>query len=205
VVRRGRLGVFIQDLTPDLAQAMGFAESTGALVTRVLPDTPAEAAGLEAGDLIVAVNSEPVDSSRHLRNMIGAMDPGDTVTIAYIRAGERRTARAKLASQEPSASTPGSADEGAESPLRGVSLGPVPESHPLHGEVEGVLAARVARDSPAARAGLRPGDVIVRVNGTPVSTPEQVQELAREGMAGDSGQVLLYVRRGPGGTFIVIR
>jgi Do/DeqQ family serine protease len=94
-VQRGRLGVMIQDLTPDLADALDVKAATGAVIISVEPGTPADDAGLAAGDVVVAVNGETVEGSADLRRKIGLRRPGDKVEIAYLRDGARRTAHAR--------------------------------------------------------------------------------------------------------------
>jgi Do/DeqQ family serine protease len=89
-VRRGQIGVAIQDLTPDLARALGTARTEGALVARVEPDSPAERAGLRSSDLIVAVNGTPIHDAADLRNRIGLTPVGDEVTLSVDRGGVER-------------------------------------------------------------------------------------------------------------------
>ncbi len=89
-VKRGRIGVAIQDLTPDLAQAMNTAHTTGAVIARVDPASPAERAGLHSGDLVVAVNGVAVRSGTQLRNMIGLARIGDEVELTVDRRGAER-------------------------------------------------------------------------------------------------------------------
>ena len=167
-VQRGRLGVMIQDLTPGLAEALGVEAQTGAIVSSVEPGTPADDAGLAAGDVIVAVNGETVEGSADLRQMIGLRRPGDEVEIGFVRDGERRTTAVVLADggglAEPAR------DRGGSDVLAGVRLSPLDRSHPAWGEVEGVVASEIAPGSRAARAGLEVGDVITAVNRQPVET-----------------------------------
>jgi serine protease DegQ len=102
-VRRGQLGVVIQDLTPDLAAAMDLDLRGGAVVTRVEPRSPAERAGLRQGDVIVEVNGLPIDDAANLRNMIGLMPLGAQLAIVVYRDGRRRAldARVEAASSQP--------------------------------------------------------------------------------------------------------
>jgi serine protease DegQ len=102
-VRRGQLGVVIQDLTPDLAAAMDLDLRGGAVVTRVEPRSPAERAGLRQGDVIIEVNGLPIDDAANLRNMIGLMPLGAQLAIVVHRDGRRRAldARVEEASSQP--------------------------------------------------------------------------------------------------------
>lgn len=195
-VRRGRLGVMIQDLTPDLAQALGLPRSAGALVARVEEGTPAERAGIEPGDVVIAVNGRSVRSSRDLRNAIGLMRAGSQVELTILRDGKEETVTAHL-------------DDGQEMrdqvrstrALAGAELEDLRPGMSGYGRVEGVVVARVAPGSPAARIGLLPGDVIMAVNREPVRS---VAELHRA--VENAGPVFaLKVYRNGAELFVVVR
>lgn len=170
-VQRGRLGVMIQDLTPDLAEALGVDAETGAIVASVDPGTPADEAGLAAGDVIVAVDGVAIDGSAELRRNIGLRRPSDEVEIAFLREGETRIVTVALADA-------GTAQSGQDRPrsetLAGVRLAPLDATHPAWGEVEGVSVQNVRPGSDAARAGLQPGDVITAINRTQVASLRDV-------------------------------
>ena len=95
-VKRGRIGVAFQDLTPDLAQAMSTARDTGAVIAKVEPGSPADRAGIKTGDLVVAANGVAVHSATQLRNVIGLTRIGDEVNLTLDRGGSERTARVKV-------------------------------------------------------------------------------------------------------------
>ncbi|GAB4258415.1 MAG: DegQ family serine endoprotease [Pararhodobacter sp.] len=178
-VQRGRLGVMIQDLTPELADALDVDAHRGAIVSSVEPETPADDAGLAAGDVIVAVDGEAIGGSADLRQRIGLHRPGDVVEIGYIRDGERRTVEVVLGEargQGAAARKPGAADD----VLEGVRFAPLDRSHPAWGEVEGVVVTEVAPGSRAARAGLVADDVIVAVNRQPVHTIREIDRALEE-------------------------
>jgi len=198
-VQRGRLGVMIQDLTPDLADALGVEAQTGAIVNSVEPDTPADEAGLAAGDVIVAVNGETVEDSADLRQKIGLRRPGDEVEISYVRDGERRGVEVELAEsggQQMAARGPGASDA-----LAGVRLSPLDRSHPAWGEVEGVVASEIAPGSRAARAGLEANDVITAVNRQPVETIRDIDRALEDA----PGAVALTIWRDGRTMLIVLR
>ncbi|HEY9040143.1 MAG TPA: DegQ family serine endoprotease [Roseovarius sp.] len=196
-VRRGRLGVIIQDFTPDLADALGTDAERGAIVTKVEPNSPAEDAGLQAGDLIVAVDGTPVEGSGDLRNLIGLKRSGSEVEIAFLRDGERRTLTAEL--EEGQTARAPSVDVAKR--LEGAELRDLTPNDRFFAETEGVLVASIAPGSPAGRSGLEPGDVIVAVN------REDVTNLAelRQKLAGIDGPFALTVQRGPARLFLVIQ
>lgn len=101
-VRRGVLGVQIQDLTADLAQAMGIDQQNGVLVTRVMPNSAAAQAGLQQGDVITAVNGDPVEAANELAMAIGMRESGSEVTLQVIRDGSEQTITVTLGgSQQP--------------------------------------------------------------------------------------------------------
>ncbi|HEV2336103.1 MAG TPA: trypsin-like peptidase domain-containing protein, partial [Stellaceae bacterium] len=105
-VKRGRIGVAIQDLTPDLAQAMNTVHTTGAVIARVDPSSPAERAGLHTGDLVVAVNGVTVNSGTQLRNMIGLTRIGSEVELTVDRRGAEQTVAVHVDPAGPSAQRP---------------------------------------------------------------------------------------------------
>jgi len=96
-VRRGRIGVVIQDITPDLRQALSLGSLNGALISDVADDTPAEKAGLEAQDVVVEFNGDDILDSADLRNAVGLLEPGARANITYMRNGKRRTTRIEVA------------------------------------------------------------------------------------------------------------
>lgn len=198
-VQRGRLGVVIQNLTPDLAEALGVEAEVGAVVISVEPDAPADTAGLAAGDVIVAVDGETVEGSADLRKKIGLRRPGDEVEITYSRDGERRTAEVTLA--DAGGMRVAGRDRGGFDALAGVRLSPLDRSHPAWGSVEGVLVSEIAPDSRAARAGLEAGDVITAVNRRPVTT---IRDIDRE-LEDAPGAVALSVWRDGRTMLIVLR
>ncbi len=194
-VRRGKLGIIGQPLTPDLARAFGLKEPTGALVARVIPGSPADKAGLQAEDIILEVNGKPIRDFNHLRNEIGLMRVGEKVTLTVLRDGRRKRLTARIGEDEQQTADGSRIHPG----LAGAQLGPIVEDHPLAGKLKGVLVQDVDPRSPAARAGLRPGDVITSVNRKPI---DSVDELRRA--AAGAPQLLLHLRRGNGALFLVL-
>lgn len=172
-VQRGRLGVAIRDLTPDLAEALDIDITSGAVIVSVEAGTPADRADLAAGDVIVALDGNALDNSADLRQRIGLRRPGDTVEITYVRDGDRRSVMVDLAEGEGFRPQLGSST--IDEVFAGVRLVPVDRSHPAAGEVSGVGVVEVAPGSRAARAGLQAGDVITAVNRSPVGTIRDIE------------------------------
>jgi Do/DeqQ family serine protease len=195
-VRRGELGILIEDLTPDLAAAFGLRGTGGAVITRVVPGSAAEQAGLAAGDIVIAVNGRPVRSSSTLRNAIGVLPIGDDMDLDVIRNGSQRTLRARIA--EPERRPVDAAAAGGA--LAGATLEHIPpEQQALRGG--GVVVQAVEPDSPAWGAGLRPGDVIVSINRQAIQDVAGVAAALRQ----SPQQLEMNLRRGKAEIYISIR
>ena len=175
-IRRGGLGVEIQDVTPDIAQALDLDELTGALVSRVREDSPAEDAGIEAGDVIVSVDDEPIEDRVDLRNRIGLSWVGETVRIGIVRDGRRIDKEAVIGQLQSIFDAGGTSSE----KLEGVELGEIGRDHPWFGRVEGVEVQSVEADSSAWESGLRRGDIIVAVNWRRVRSVEEFVDTVRK-------------------------
>lgn len=167
-VKRGRIGVVIQDLDPDAAAALGLAADEGAMIARVEPGSPAERAGLRGGDVVLAVDGQQVQGSSELRNRIGMVEADRSVRLDILRDGRRSRIAVTV--------TPIAAAAAAPPELNGAVLGEIPPGHPAYGQIEGVLVAQVARNSRAAALGLRRGDIILGVDGEPVRSAEELAE-----------------------------
>ncbi len=184
-VRRGQLGVQILDVTPQIAEASGLTVNDGALVSQVVPGSPAEHAGIQTGDVIVGVNGTAVKGASELRNKIGLLPIDQPVDIEVIREGQHKTFHAKLVSK-PAATEPVRAAE-IHSGLEGAEFENVGSGE----GTPGVRVRDVAPDSPAAQRGLEPGDIILRVNRKPVTTVDELREATA-----DQKSLLLRIRRG---------
>ena len=173
-VRRGLLGVAIDTINADGAKALGLKNVTGAIVQSVNPGSAAERAGLEVNDIITAVNGEKVDSASELRNTIGLMRSGDSVEITALREGSARTFKATL-DERNSGQIANAAD--VHPGLNGASFAEADDN-------DGILVSGVAPGSPAAIAGLRPQDRIVRVNRQRVANLEDLVGVASTNTTG---------------------
>ena len=194
-VERGRIGIMGgQPITPELAKALKVPDGHGALVNRVIPGSPAEKAGLKAGDVIVEANGKPLHDFQQLRNMVGLMHIGDEVELKLIRDGKTRTATVRIG--KPVADK--AAGKDIVPKLKGATFGAVQDNS----GVTGVEVVTVDPRSPAADAGLRKGDVIVAVNRQPVASVADFRKIVEA--AGDNS-LLLQVLRGDVGLFIVVQ
>ena len=196
-IRRGLLGVVIDEVSSDLAQALGLDDLRGALVTRVEENSPAEAAGIQVQDVIVSVNDRPIEDPADLRNRIGFSRVGDTVRIGILRDGKRIEKEAVIA-QVRSTSVAG---EDSSEKLEGVELGEIGRDHPQYRRVEGVEVQTVARGSRAWEYGLRQGDIISAVNRRRVRSVDEFVETVRE----QEGVLVLLIQRGGRQEIVVLR
>ena len=191
-VRRGWLGVSLQEVNPELAQQFDLDDASGVLLAEILPDSPAERGGLRRGDVITEIDGTAFESLTEFRNKIADLDPGTETRLTVIRDGNERNVSVRLGSREEDPET--AASEMEEN--YGWQLSPLTEeiaSRLGAEDITGVVVVNVYPGSPASNAGIQPGDVIVEVNRTPVeSVPEVSEELS--GTVGDA--LLLVWRRG---------
>lgn len=206
-VIRGYLGVTIQDLSEALAEQFGVKTMQGALVSSVAPDSPAERAGLRRGDVIIEFNGQKVNDSTELKNMVGLTPPGTKVSLKLIRNGKEQTVTVELGElREAGAGRfgPGLERESALSGIAVEELTPwLRQRYDLPATLKGVIITDLAPGSPAAEAGLRPGDVIQEVNRQPIGSVRDFQEAAAR--AGNRRAVLLvYFSRQGSSAYIVL-
>ncbi|MES0872520.1 DegQ family serine endoprotease [Sinimarinibacterium thermocellulolyticum] len=195
-VERGRIGIMGQPLTPELAKAFGLENTRGAVVTRVLPDSPAQKAGLKPEDIIIEANGKPITDFLQLRNIVGLLRVGDKVTLKVLRNGKEKKLTVTVGKDDEAAST----GEELHPRLAGATFAPVDDAARDVAADRGIVVQSVQPGSPAARAGLRQGDVILSVNRQPVTTMEAFRAQAR-----NKGQLLLHIRRGQGAMFLLLQ
>lgn len=190
-VRRGQLGVSIQDITPDLQKAFALENGQlGVLITGVAEDSAAEKAGIKPGDVIVAVDGRDTLSTGALRNAIGLKKIGDKVKITLIRDGEKKTLTSRVG--EPQLGVAEAGD------LHQLLAGARFENNP---DGTGVVIADIAPRSPAAGTGLRSGDVVIGANRTRVENMRDFTQALKK----SSDTILLHIQRGRGSFYLVIR
>ena len=214
-VMRGWLGVHIQQVTADIAASLGLDGTKGAIVARVQPESPAAAAGLKQGDVIVAVDRVPVEDGRALSRMIAAIDAGSAAALRVWRDGRTIELSAAIADAAPrveaSADAPAAGEAGRLDAF-GLRLENVdPAARAGSGGDAGpdavvgaVVVAEVAPGSAAARKGVRPGDVIVTVGNEPVASIADVNERIEAAQGDGREAVLLLMGRDGSERFVAL-
>jgi serine protease Do len=207
-VIRGRIGVQIAPVTKEVAESIGLGQPRGALVQSVEKDGPADKAGVEAGDIILRVDGRAVEKSGDLPRIIGGTKPGARSSLQVYRRGNSRDIVVTVAEFEPdrtarrpAAAEPGSAPQTAKSVL-GVTVSDLNDAQKRDLRVRGGVRVE-AVEGPAARAGLREGDVILSVDNTEVSDAKQFASIV--GKVERSRAVSVLVRRGEWVNYMVIR
>jgi serine protease Do len=204
-VSRGYLGVSITSLLEDMAKQFKVPDTSGALVQDVTPGGPADKAGIKSGDVIRKLEGKTVGDSGQLTAMVTDMNPGTEVALDILRDGKPMTIRVTLGERPANLSaTPGVSKAPSEGALRGITvqnLTPeVRDQLGLPANVRGVVISDLDPSSPAAQAGIQPGDVIETINRHPVNSVTDFNRLAAEA----KGQTLLRINRQGSGYFVVI-
>jgi serine protease Do len=200
-VTRGWIGVQIQGITPDLAENFGLKEARGALVAEPQPDGPATKAGIEAGDVITAVNGKEVSDSREVARTISGLAPGTAVRLTVIRRGQEKTFNVtlgELPAQREAAPIPGAPEpRGGSIPQLGLTVAP-------KAGTEGVVVTNVDPDGAAAEHGFRTGDVILEVAGRKVGSAGDVRNAVQAAGKSSRRTVLLRVKSGDSTKFVTL-
>ena len=197
-MRRGRLGIAIQDLTPDVARALGLDVVEGAVITGVEVGSSAAQAGLRAGDVIVAVDGRTIHGAGDLRNRIGLTARGKRVRLTLFREKRRIEITVRIGLRDAASSAPGA---GKLSPLAGALLRDVGRPQSSAAERPGVLVERVEPGSPAEANGLRAGDLIIAFNRYPVGSLQALEQR----LSAHKGAVALTVVRQGRRRLVIIR
>ncbi|MGH7925905.1 MAG: DegQ family serine endoprotease [Candidatus Binatus sp.] len=209
-VVRGWLGVYIQKVTPELAESLGLADSRGALVAKVLDNGPAKTAGVKRGDVIVAFDNQPVDDSRELPLMVGRTDLGHKGVLKVIRDKQAielpvtitKSREPEIVASEEKSQKP---DLGVASPfgLHVKDLSPDLAKDLGLDTPGGVVISSVQPGSRADEAGLRARDVIIEVNRAAVKNVDAYQSALKTSAKGKS--VLLLIRRGDSTVYVPVK
>jgi serine protease Do len=201
---RGYLGVAVQEVTPAVARGLGLTAGRGILVADVIPDGPAARAGLKRGDVITAVGDKPVSDAGQFRNLVASTAPGTRVRLTILRDGREQKVEVAVADlpERPSAAAAPVPGTSAHVGLAVADATPdVARKIGLTPGLEGALVAEVAPGSPAAEAGVRPGDLIQEVNRQPVRSAKDFAAAVEH--AGNSDLVVL-VNRSRGTAYLII-
>ena len=212
--RRGWLGVRIQDVDPELAEALGLEEARGALITDV-PEGPARDAGIEARDVILTFDGREIADTRELVRSVGAAPVGEAVRVTVFRDGGTQTllvtlGRREEAEQPVPASAPGGDEAPAvsEAEILGLTVATLTdelrETLGLDADAEGLVVADIDPDAPAYEKGLRAGDLIEEAGQVRVSTIEQLEARIDEAREAGQKSFLLLIRRGGDPRFVAL-
>jgi serine protease Do len=206
-VSRGWIGVQIQPVTADIADSLGLKGAQGALVAEPQANGPAVKAGIQAGDVITAVNGKPVRDARDLARQIGAMSPGTTVRLTVLQKGQEKTISVtlgELPNEREARATPESREpSGLALPRLGLTLAPASEV--AGSGNEGVVVTQVEPDGVAAEHGFKAGDVILEVAGRKVASPAEVRVAVGNAQREGKRTVLIRVKSGEGTKFVALR
>jgi serine protease Do len=206
MVSRGWIGVQIQPVTADIAEDLGLKAPEGALVADPQANSPAAKAGIQAGDVITAVNGAPVKDARELAKQIGAMAPGSTAKLSVWRKGEEKSfsvVLGELPRERTARASESSDSKGTDVPRLGLTLAPA-------GQVagsgsEGVVVTQVDPNGIASDQGLQTGDIILEVAGKKVANPADVRSALNAAQKDGKRTVLMRVKSGEATKFVALR
>jgi len=195
-VKRGLMGIIVQDLTPNLANAFNQSNIKGALISQVTLNSPAAKGGLQPGDIIEELNGEKIETAAAVRNAVGLLRVGAKIQLKILRQG--KTVNLDIITADPEQYMEKAQKQNPF--LFGLSLRDFDQQTPMQGRVTGVQLVYVSKNSAAWRAGLMPGDVIVSANEINVKSIEELEKAASK----NDKHLLLNVLRGSAGMFVVL-
>lgn len=194
-IARGVLGIYIEDVDPDMAESLELDETKGVVVGTVVEDSPAEKAGMKRYDVIIELDGEKVEKANEFRNRVAMMKPGTEVTMVVIRNGRRKTLKAELGDRSQESQSSKTLSKTLE------QLGLVVQNltDDLAGRLgykdqKGVIVASVEPGSPAARKGITSGMLIMEVDQKPINNTKEFSEAIEK--AAKTGKVLLLINDG---------
>ena len=205
-VRRGRIGAYIQELTPEVAKQLGLDQSKGVLISDIVPDSPASRAKLEAGDVVLRLNGTRITSAAMFRNRISLTSPNSSVKLTIIRRGREKRIKVKLDAldmkqrkgERSETASPVNHDEyGLEIQDLNSSL----RAQLRLGKRGGVLISQVLPNSVAEEAGLRAGQVILSVNQKRVKNVKSFKKIVKR----SADALLLHIKDDRGSRFVVLK
>jgi len=194
-----RLGVNAQTMNQALAESFGLERPQGALVAAVAPDSAAQKAGLQPGDVVLKFNGRAVGDSGELAALVGESAPGAQVVLEVLRKGGRRTLSATLGTAADPAAQRAAGDESADKGRLGLAVRPLSPQEQEAANVSGGLLVQGV-NGPAARAGVAPGDIVLQAGGKPVKSVEDLRAATRSGKT-----IALLVQRGEQRLFVPLQ
>jgi serine protease Do len=201
-VVRGWLGVMIQQITPELQEKLGLRDQRGALVADVTPGGPADKAGILRGDVIVAFDGRAVEEMKELPMMVGSTPVGKEVKVEVIRNGRERSFEVTLGRLDEEVEVTAPAETRTDLGMSVKEVSPELSRRYSLDREEGLVVVRVASSSPAAEAGIRPGDVILEVDRRAVRDLADYEEMIGEYEEGDT--ILFLIRRGGNTLYLTV-
>ena len=196
-VKRGFLGGSIQDISPSLAEAFGLDKKNGALINKVLKDSPADKAGLQPGDVVISIDGKKVRNANDVRNRIGLLPVGEKIQFKLLRDGKEF----ELVVLVEESTEENNKTAITNQLLQGVTVGDIGKGNPYFGKVEGVMILQITRNSKAWKSGLRAKDVITSVNKEPIKNLDEFLSAVDK----KEKALLFRVIRGNAASFIVVK
>jgi serine protease Do len=203
-VVRGWLGVQVQRVTPELAKSFGLNRERGALVADVMPNTPAERAGIERGDVIIEFNGRKIEEMNDLPRIVANVSPGSEVPVKLMRKGQERTVRVKvdeMKEERVAAAGSGTIEESLGMTVQ--ELTPEIARNLGMSDTKGIVVTNVEENSPADTAGIQRGDVILEMNQRKIDSLKDYQ--AALGRVSGADSLLLLVRRGNNVLYVALK
>jgi serine protease Do len=202
-VVRGWLGVMIQNVTPELAKSFGLKSSKGVLISEIVKGGPAEKAGLLRGDVILRFDNKEIENAHTLSQLVAATAPNTRVKIDLLRNGKEETISVTIGTMQEEEQKTISPQKASDWGMMVQELTPqLAQQLGLEPGTTGVVISDVSEGSPAAEAGLRPGDLITEVNRTAVQNMNDYQQALKKVKNGE--HLLLLVKRGSGAFYAVL-
>lgn len=200
-VTRGWLGVMIQDVTSDLAESFGLKDAKGALVSDIVPESPAERAGIKQGDIIIEVDGKDVDEMNKLPRLVATLHVGKEIRVKVIRDGKEKTFRVTIGEYPEERILSSRNQIGEELGMTIVELTPDIAKQFGYTQKEGVLVSNVSPGSPADEAGIKRGDLILEINRRPVKNLESYKSILSNTK---ERRVLFLIKRSDSAYYVVI-
>lgn len=207
IVKRGWLGIQIQEITPALGQSFGLDKPQGALVGQVIADGPAQVAGIRVGDIITEFNNQPIKHSNELPMLVGRTRPGTKVPLKIIREAKEHIVLIQIGQlPEEDKLRQVTIEEARSNTLKrigiSITINKISSESRKHGDTAGVIVQETVADGPAALSGIRPGDIITRINNIDIHDPKQFLEIIEHLPANKPIPVLIH--RSNGSLFLAL-